>query len=228
MSQNTIQSPYSLGYSASTSLCFKNMRYSQSHEDFTHIEYEYPLRKRLWSNDFISLDCSVDRSSSSFLDSQFNYGCNESTPTHSSSQKPSKKEKKKATREDFVAKFKTEICKYWEEKGSCPYGKRCAFAHGTQDKRYKGPHHPHHQKESRIPSKCLNFHQHGYCAYGRRCQYLHFSGATRTKNNSCCYQEKLNNPDFFENHDTKCICFSRPRLTAFKLITSSALSSTDS
>lgn len=215
MEQHSSQNLYSFGGCGPSPFGLKNMKYSQSHEDFRSLEldYEFPLRKRIWSTDYLPFDSPTDVSNG-FLDSQVNYGYTESTPT-SSSQKPAKKEKKKATREDFVTKFKTEICKYWEEKGSCPYGKRCAFAHGTQDKRYKG-----NMKERRLAIKCVNFHQNGYCAYGRRCQYQHFSTTTLGKS-EFCYQEKLNDPAFFELHDGKCQCSSRPRLMAFEQITSS-------
>ena len=43
---------------------------------------------------------------------------------------------KKATKSfknepSYVKKLKTELCKNWEQKGSCKYGDSCAFAHGA-------------------------------------------------------------------------------------------------
>jgi hypothetical protein len=30
-------------------------------------------------------------------------------------------------------KFKTEMCKNWQETGKCNYGVKCKFAHGRED-----------------------------------------------------------------------------------------------
>lgn len=32
-----------------------------------------------------------------------------------------------------VIKYKTELCRTYEEKGYCPYGGKCRFAHGRDD-----------------------------------------------------------------------------------------------
>lgn len=199
-------------------LVSKGMKISLSWEDFTQFNYtgEPGLRKRIWSSDYLLLDDRVE-GNNTHLDSQVNMGGADTAAAASSSQKTKKKEKKKATREDFVAKFKTEMCKFWEAKGSCPYGKRCAFAHGDTEKRYKGP-----QKDRKAPIKCFNFHQHGYCSYGRRCQYIHFTTPVVFNKTPLCYQEKLNDPNYFEEHGSDCICTSRRRLDAFKRITSFA------
>lgn len=39
-------------------------------------------------------------------------------------------------REDYAKsnlKYKTVLCTNWEKKGSCPYGKKCQYAHGKSD-----------------------------------------------------------------------------------------------
>jgi hypothetical protein len=42
----------------------------------------------------------------------------------------------KSKKEDFINKYKTEICKYFLT-GNCRYGKDCAFAHGKDEMKEK-------------------------------------------------------------------------------------------
>lgn len=50
------------------------------------------------------------------------------TPTGSSSGGPSATNRK-------LGLYKTELCRSWEEKGSCRYGTKCQFAHGEEELR---------------------------------------------------------------------------------------------
>ena len=63
--------------------------------------------------------------------------------------------------------YKTEICRQWEEKGTCRYGNKCQFAHGEHELResYK---HPKYRT-----TECRSFHSTGSCPYGKRCRFLH-------------------------------------------------------
>lgn len=63
--------------------------------------------------------------------------------------------------------YKTELCKSWEEFGSCKYGRKCRFAHGPTDLRER----PRHPLYKTMP--CKNFIETGACMYGRRCFYIH-------------------------------------------------------
>ncbi|SGY41081.1 BQ5605_C003g02467 [Microbotryum silenes-dioicae] len=63
--------------------------------------------------------------------------------------------------------YKTELCRGWEEKGSCRYGSKCQFAHGVEDLRYLNRH-PKFKSEV-----CRTFWLHGSCPYGRRCCFIH-------------------------------------------------------
>ncbi|SCV66946.1 BQ2448_5592 [Microbotryum intermedium] len=63
--------------------------------------------------------------------------------------------------------YKTELCRGWEEKGSCRYGSKCQFAHGVEDLRYLNRH-PKFKSEI-----CRTFWLHGSCPYGRRCCFIH-------------------------------------------------------
>lgn len=76
--------------------------------------------------------------------------------------------KRPAEAMDFKIKYKTEICRYWMERGVCQYGTNCAFAHGYHEIREKS-HLPNNYKTR----KCKRYHTKGYCSYGFRCQFQH-------------------------------------------------------
>jgi len=66
-------------------------------------------------------------------------------------------------------KHKTELCKNFSETGTCPYARKCRFAHGS-----------HELVNLPCPNsfrkkKCNNFLQNGFCKYGVRCQFSHHS-----------------------------------------------------
>ncbi|KAI5479703.1 CCCH finger DNA binding protein [Pseudohyphozyma bogoriensis] len=68
--------------------------------------------------------------------------------------------------------YKTELCRSWEEKGSCRYGSKCQFAHGAQEIR-EVARHPKFKSEV-----CRTFWLHGSCPYGRRCCFIHTTVTT--------------------------------------------------
>ncbi|KAI0786079.1 hypothetical protein C8Q75DRAFT_722116 [Abortiporus biennis] len=63
--------------------------------------------------------------------------------------------------------YKTELCRSWEEKGSCRYGTKCQFAHGEDELR-KVQRHPKYKTEI-----CRTFWVSGSCPYGKRCCFIH-------------------------------------------------------
>ncbi|KAH9947706.1 hypothetical protein B0H21DRAFT_317936 [Amylocystis lapponica] len=63
--------------------------------------------------------------------------------------------------------YKTELCRSWEEKGSCRYGAKCQFAHGEEELR-KVSRHPKYKTEI-----CRTFWVSGSCPYGKRCCFIH-------------------------------------------------------
>ncbi|KAI6045070.1 hypothetical protein EDC04DRAFT_195070 [Pisolithus marmoratus] len=63
--------------------------------------------------------------------------------------------------------YKTELCRSWEEKGSCRYGAKCQFAHGEEELR-NVPRHPKYKTEI-----CRTFWVSGACPYGKRCCFIH-------------------------------------------------------
>ncbi|KAJ7548017.1 hypothetical protein O6H91_08G113700 [Diphasiastrum complanatum] len=63
--------------------------------------------------------------------------------------------------------YKTELCRSWEEAGSCRYGSKCQFAHGKEDLRPISRH-PKYKTEI-----CRTFTTNGTCPYGMRCRFIH-------------------------------------------------------
>lgn len=64
-------------------------------------------------------------------------------------------------------RYKTELCRSWEETRACRYGAKCQFAHGVRELR-EMPRHPKYKTEL-----CKNFHARGSCPYGARCRFIH-------------------------------------------------------
>lgn len=64
-------------------------------------------------------------------------------------------------------RYKTELCRPFEESGFCRYGNRCQFAHGKQELRTVDRH-PKYKTQL-----CKTFHTTGLCRYGKRCHFIH-------------------------------------------------------
>eukprot|EP00047_Mylnosiga_fluctuans_P004215 m.233287 g.233287 ORF g.233287 m.233287 type:complete len:542 (+) comp12489_c0_seq1:51-1676(+) len=67
------------------------------------------------------------------------------------------------------ARYKTELCRAFQDKGVCKYGEKCQFAHGHNELRSL-PRHPKYKTEM-----CRTFHSTGICPYGPRCHFIHNS-----------------------------------------------------
>jgi len=65
------------------------------------------------------------------------------------------------------ARYKTELCRQFEEHGTCRYGDKCQFAHGAAELRTL-VRHPKYKTEM-----CRTFHTTGFCPYGLRCHFIH-------------------------------------------------------
>ncbi|XP_077468114.1 uncharacterized protein LOC144083857 [Stigmatopora argus] len=64
-------------------------------------------------------------------------------------------------------RYKTELCRGFQETGSCKYGTKCQFAHGEAELRGMFRH-PKYKTEP-----CRTFYNFGYCPYGTRCHFIH-------------------------------------------------------
>eukprot|EP00794_Sanderia_malayensis_P020259 gene20259-22243_t len=65
------------------------------------------------------------------------------------------------------SRYKTELCRPYEENGTCKYGDKCQFAHGIHEIRSLNRH-PKYKTEL-----CRTFHTIGFCPYGPRCHFVH-------------------------------------------------------
>jgi len=65
------------------------------------------------------------------------------------------------------SRYKTELCRPFEENGHCKYGDKCQFAHGGHELRSLSRH-PKYKTEL-----CRTFHTIGFCPYGPRCHFIH-------------------------------------------------------
>lgn len=65
------------------------------------------------------------------------------------------------------SRYKTELCRPFEENGFCKYGDKCQFAHGAGELRSL-TRHPKYKTEL-----CRTFHTIGFCPYGPRCHFIH-------------------------------------------------------
>ncbi|KAK2856593.1 hypothetical protein Q5P01_005328 [Channa striata] len=65
------------------------------------------------------------------------------------------------------SRYKTELCRPFEESGTCKYGDKCQFAHGMLELRSLSRH-PKYKTEL-----CRTFHTIGFCPYGPRCHFIH-------------------------------------------------------
>ncbi|XP_037122760.1 mRNA decay activator protein ZFP36L1 [Syngnathus acus] len=65
------------------------------------------------------------------------------------------------------ARYKTELCRTFEESGTCKYDAKCQFAHGADELRGLSRH-PKYKTEP-----CRTFHTVGFCPYGARCHFVH-------------------------------------------------------
>ncbi|XP_072346360.1 mRNA decay activator protein ZFP36L1-like isoform X1 [Scyliorhinus torazame] len=64
-------------------------------------------------------------------------------------------------------RYKTELCRPFQESGICRYGDKCQFAHGLGELRILSRH-PKYKTEL-----CRTFHSCGICPYGARCHFVH-------------------------------------------------------
>ena len=92
-------------------------------------------------------------------------------------------------------KYKTEMCKNWEERGRCNYGKKCKFAHGKHELVDKSL-----INKDRYKSKlCNSFHSLYYCPYGQRCLFIHAQSKNIDNILNATYFRRFMNLISFEN-----------------------------
>merc|ERR1712055_553557 len=65
------------------------------------------------------------------------------------------------------SRYKTEMCRPFQENGTCKYGDKCQFAHGMNEVRNVNRH-PKYKTDL-----CRTYHSVGFCPYGPRCHFIH-------------------------------------------------------
>jgi len=73
--------------------------------------------------------------------------------------------------------YKTELCRSFEELGTCRYGPKCQFAHGRSELR-PVLRHPKYKTEI-----CKTWQTIGTCPYGTRCRFIHAKPGSEEFNN---------------------------------------------
>lgn len=125
--------------------------------------------------------------------------------------------KKIPTEQDFKTKYKTEVCRYWAERGYCEFGESCAFAHGGAEVRQKS-----FVPQNFKTKRCVSYHETGYCIYGVRCQFLHCYRKDCHLNPRLMYanyNDDVENVETWITEDQDCFCLkrlTRPRLPVFQ------------
>lgn len=76
------------------------------------------------------------------------------------------------------SRYKTELCRPYEESGTCKYGDKCQFAHGGHELRTLARH-PKYKTEL-----CRTYHTTGFCPYGPRCHFIHNEQEDPKRSNS--------------------------------------------
>ncbi|KAM6988239.1 mRNA decay activator protein ZFP36L1 [Tautogolabrus adspersus] len=86
-------------------------------------------------------------------------------------------------------RYKTELCRTFEESGTCKYGAKCQFAHGMDEMRGLSRH-PKYKTEP-----CRTFHTIGFCPYGARCHFIHNADEIQNGGTAATHQrQKLRPP----------------------------------
>lgn len=84
------------------------------------------------------------------------------------------------------SRYKTELCRPFEESGHCKYADKCQFAHGQHELKALSRH-PKYKTEL-----CRTFHSKGFCPYGPRCNFVHNDDVVKRndKNNQLTVQQQ--------------------------------------
>ena len=189
----------------------------------------YKLNKNSENKDFLETQKDLDNLNAKERERKNSYYIeNDSTgdemsPEKKNAKKKLRKNKKKKNKapfkgkaKDFKQKYKTELCKFYEMNGKCPFGAKCAYAHGKENLRTKVTNTTAYRTK-----KCTQFFEKGYCPYGNRCQFAH-QLKTNIINNP--YDEKMSYTKILEimskieNVGNIKKLVEKPRLPIFKEI----------
>ncbi|KAK1785097.1 hypothetical protein P4O66_018527 [Electrophorus voltai] len=109
-------------------------------------------------------------------------------------------------------RYKTELCRTYEESGTCKYGAKCQFAHGMEELRGLNRH-PKYKTEP-----CRTFHTIGFCPYGARCHFIHNADEQHSHPESTQRQKPRERPQLLRQ-SVSFAGFSSQALTGFQALT---------
>ncbi|XP_011187607.1 protein TIS11 isoform X1 [Zeugodacus cucurbitae] len=95
-----------------------------------------------------------------------------------------------------TSRYKTELCRPFEEAGECKYGEKCQFAHGYHELRNL-QRHPKYKTEY-----CRTFHSVGFCPYGPRCHFVHNADEARALQQMQQQQQQQQQQTKLQNHSS--------------------------
>jgi len=87
-----------------------------------------------------------------------------------------------------TSRYKTEMCRPFSEHGTCKYGDKCQFAHGSHEVRNINRH-PKYKTDL-----CKTYHSVGFCPYGPRCHFIHALDEMRPQPSNTNLEKKANSP----------------------------------
>lgn len=95
-----------------------------------------------------------------------------------------------------TSRYKTELCRPYEEFGVCKYGDKCQFAHGLSELRSLARH-PKYKTEL-----CRTYHTVGFCPYGPRCHFVHNEEEARQHNRAVAALLAVRGPAGLANNNS--------------------------
>ena len=116
---------------------------------------------------------------------------------------------------NFEIKYKTELCKYYENNVYCKYGDKCVYAHGKENLRSKITNTITYRTK-----KFVKFYEQGYCPYRNRCQFAHQlkNNIINNPNNGITYERILETISKLKNVENTKKLIEKPRLAVFEEI----------
>ncbi|XP_072551270.1 mRNA decay activator protein ZFP36L1 [Salminus brasiliensis] len=116
-----------------------------------------------------------------------------------------------ATTPPVSTRYKTELCRTYEESGTCKYGAKCQFAHGMEELRGLNRH-PKYKTEP-----CRTFHTIGFCPYGARCHFIHNADEQHIQQESVRQQKSRERPQLLRQ-SVSFAGFSSQAMTGFQAL----------
>jgi len=123
----------------------------------------------------------------------FDFGCLDSDSASSTSSSTCSSSSSKNVNS---SRYKTELCRPYQENGTCKYGDKCQFAHGMKELRTI-TRHPKYKTDL-----CRTYHSSGFCPYGPRCHFIH-NLEEQQSSQSVKNKAQANNAGSQQNRDEK-------------------------